>query len=206
MPNRDSNIQGEFCRLEFKLCAAFAGPIMLDIYLQFCTTVKLFLNSSTIDPISLFERSLPKCTKCKKSDNYGFEKFKNNECCCNLELGTSTFSYKSNDSTNKIMNSLNFSVSSESYIEENNSNGVAILKPKFGRKRPADQNMNPSSNIPDNCTKEDEEKVHKSNVAKITFKTAREQLLASNPAARRTLGATRKAKAKFVCPMIGLQE
>ncbi|XP_045785680.1 fidgetin-like protein 1 isoform X2 [Maniola jurtina] len=48
-----------------------------------------------------------------------------------------------------------------------------------------------------------EEKAHKSQVAKITFKTAKEQLLASNPAARRVLGASRKAQAKFVCPMLG---
>lgn len=52
---------------------------------------------------------------------------------------------------------------------------------------------------------EEENKAHKSNVAKITFKTARETLLASNPAAKRTLGATRKAQAKFVSPMIGAQ-
>lgn len=53
--------------------------------------------------------------------------------------------------------------------------------------------------------REDEEKSHKSNVAKITFKTAKEQLLASNPAAKRTLGTSRKAQAKFVSPMIGAQ-
>lgn len=49
----------------------------------------------------------------------------------------------------------------------------------------------------------DEDKAHKSQVAKITFKTAKEQLLASNPAARRTLGASRKAQAKFISPMLG---
>ncbi|XP_045445823.1 fidgetin-like protein 1, partial [Melitaea cinxia] len=53
---------------------------------------------------------------------------------------------------------------------------------------------------------EDEDKAHKSKVAKITFKTAKETLLASNPAARRTLGASRKAQAKFVSPMLGAQE
>lgn len=54
-------------------------------------------------------------------------------------------------------------------------------------------------------TLEEEDKVHKSNVAKITFRTAKETLFASNPAARRTLGASRKAQAKFVSPMIGAQ-
>ncbi|CAH2074666.1 unnamed protein product, partial [Iphiclides podalirius] len=53
---------------------------------------------------------------------------------------------------------------------------------------------------------EKENKAHKSNVAKITFKTAKEALLASNPGARRTLGASRKAQGKFVSPMIGVQE
>ncbi|CAK1582208.1 unnamed protein product [Parnassius mnemosyne] len=53
---------------------------------------------------------------------------------------------------------------------------------------------------------EEENKAHKSNVAKITFKTAKETLLASNPAAKRTLGASRKAQGKFIPPMIGAQE
>ncbi|CAH2234240.1 jg27121 [Pararge aegeria aegeria] len=50
---------------------------------------------------------------------------------------------------------------------------------------------------------EEEAKAHKSQIAKLTFKTAKEQLLASNPAARRTLGASRKAQAKFISPMLG---
>lgn len=59
---------------------------------------------------------------------------------------------------------------------------------------------------PSNLDKEeDENKTHKSNVARITFKTAKEALLASNPAARRSLGASRKAQGKFVSPMIGIQ-
>ncbi|CAG5011553.1 unnamed protein product [Parnassius apollo] len=53
---------------------------------------------------------------------------------------------------------------------------------------------------------EEENKAHKSNVAKITFKTAKEALLASNPAAKRTLGASRKAQGKFIPPMLGAQE
>ncbi|KOB68467.1 Aaa atpase, partial [Operophtera brumata] len=171
------------------------------------STCNEFLNETRLNHI-LDEtnnlRSLAKCTKCTKSNNNtGFEKFKNNECSCDLELGTPTLNKKTSDSTNKRINSL-FHYS-ESCIEERNSNSNTISKPKFGRKRFANQNMNPSSNI-DDITKEEEEKVHKSNVAKITFKTAREQLLASNPAARRTLGASRKAKSKFVSPMIGLQE
>lgn len=52
---------------------------------------------------------------------------------------------------------------------------------------------------------DEENKEHKSAVAKITFKTAREQLLATNPAAKRTLGASRKAQGKFVSPMLGAQ-
>ncbi|XP_023949744.2 fidgetin-like protein 1 [Bicyclus anynana] len=53
---------------------------------------------------------------------------------------------------------------------------------------------------------EEEEKAHKSQVAKIMFKSAKEQLLATNPAARRTLGASRKAQAKFISPMLGSVE
>lgn len=85
-----------------------------------------------------------------------------------------------------------------------------LFKPKFGRPRLPKTNQPTTSK----CTpiyqdvdleKEDEIKAHKSNVAKVTFKTAKEQLLASNPAAKRTLGASRKAQAKFVSPMIGAQ-
>lgn len=87
-----------------------------------------------------------------------------------------------------------------------------LFKPKFGRPRHVTKNVNPTiiSSTPVNeeidFTKEEEEiKAHKSNVAKITFKTAKEQLLASNPAAKRTLGTSRKAQAKFISPMIGAQ-
>ncbi|KAJ0180283.1 hypothetical protein K1T71_003687 [Dendrolimus kikuchii] len=66
-----------------------------------------------------------------------------------------------------------------------------------------DEEMGPSKKP---MSAEEEERAHKSNVAKITFKTAKETLLASNPAAKRTLGASRKAQAKFVSPMIGAQE
>lgn len=83
-----------------------------------------------------------------------------------------------------------------------------IFKPKFDRLRSL-----PKSNAPivvKNIPKEmeydieikDDEKAHSSKVAKITFKTAREQFLGSNPAAKRSLGATRKAQAKFISPMI----
>lgn len=59
--------------------------------------------------------------------------------------------------------------------------------------------------VPTDEAADDEERAHKSNVAKITFKTAKEALLSSNPAARRTLGASRKAQAKFISPMLGAQ-
>lgn len=171
-------------------------------------TIVLFF--STIDPVSLFERSLPECKKCIESNKLVFEKFRHNECHCSLGLGTTT-SIKKSSNTNKGHNPFfGRTISSESSNGEGNLNDGTVFKPKFGRKRHADQNMNPNSlRIPEidiDLTKEDEDKVHKSNVAKITFKTAKEQLLASNPAARRTLGATRKAKAKFVSPMIGAQE
>lgn len=160
--------------------------------------------------MSLLEHSLPECNKCTETNGSGFEKLKHNECNCCLELGSATFGIKSIDNTNKRLNSLfGRTVSSESSGGEGNSNDGAIFKPKFGRKRHAEHH-NPSSSkiteIDTDLTKDDEEKAHKSNVAKITFKTAKEQLLASNPAARRTLGASRKAKAKFVSPMIGAQE
>lgn len=66
-----------------------------------------------------------------------------------------------------------------------------------------------TNNVPQDVEMEkstdEENKEHKSAVAKITFKTAREQLLATNPAAKRTLGASRKAQGKFVSPMLGAQ-
>lgn len=52
----------------------------------------------------------------------------------------------------------------------------------------------------------EEDEAHKSKVAKITFKTATAHLLATNPAARRTLGTSKKAQAKFIPPMIGANE
>lgn len=157
---------------------------------------------STIDAVSMFECSLPECKKCKESNKLVFEKFKQNECHCRLGLKTAL------DDPNKRPNFFRRTVSCESSNGEGSSNDGVVFKPKFVRKRHADQNINLSSisEIDTDLNKEDENKVHKSNVAKITFKTAKEQLMASNPAARRTLGATRKAKAKFVSPMIGAQE
>lgn len=77
-------------------------------------------------------------------------------------------------------------------------NVLTIVNPNKQYEIEGERSHNPDKEM-------DEEKAHKSQVAKITFKTAKEQLLASNPAARRTLGASRKAQAKFISPMLGAQ-
>ncbi|CAH2086861.1 unnamed protein product [Euphydryas editha] len=166
------------------------------------------------DPSLLLEESLPQC-KCMNIYNLQTNKTKilwPTECTCN----DFPKSNKSEASYFKQMYSENSSQDS------NTGDDTKQFKPKFSRIRP--KKATPvQKNVPDPSQKVfdgdmdkpcvstdvemvDEDKAHKSQVAKITFKTAKETLLASNPAARRTLGASRKAQAKFVSPMLGAQE
>ncbi|XP_072943799.1 fidgetin-like protein 1 [Epargyreus clarus] len=170
------------------------------------------------DPVTLFENSSA-CTKCNPSDKYiGLQAFVNNECRCDLGL---------TGKTEDILSSSPFltsSLPSEVSSQENASGGNnKLFKPTFGKRSAHQSNMlskeEPKENVSkdvhgtpnvqndfDFTKQEEENKVHKSNVAKVTFKTAKEQLLASNPAAKRTLGASRKAQGKFVSPMLGAQD
>ncbi|XP_028038139.1 fidgetin-like protein 1 [Bombyx mandarina] len=149
----------------------------------------------TLDPESIFHRSVPKCNTCSATTHKRFEQFLKKTCNCDIV---------------KISNE-NLTASDESSQE---SREEPIIKPRFGRNRHF-KNTSQNSLVGKKFTIEEpvqdldftkeelENKAHKSNVAKITFKTAKEQLLASNPAARRTLGTSKKAQAKFVSPMIG---
>ncbi|XP_026501512.2 fidgetin-like protein 1 isoform X1 [Vanessa tameamea] len=182
-----------------------------------CTEIESWSTSlgELPDPLLLFEKSLPQC-KCL-SINKNLQQNKavdimQSKCICKVDLPTQE---KSEVSYFRPLYSENSS-------QESKSGDDGLSKSKFGRLK-SKKTMPTSKNIVDtNCSKDfnmdvekplvntdvevDEEKAHKSQVAKITFKTARETLLASNPAARRTLGASRKAQAKFVSPMIGAQE
>ena len=107
----------------------------------------------------------------------------------------------------KNLNSENLSQESRSGDDQRQ-----VFKPRFGRPKHISKNVNqpvisstPKTEEVDLDKEEEENKAHKSNVAKIMFKTAKEALLASNPAAKRTLGTSRKAQAKFVSPMLGAQ-
>ncbi|GBP66597.1 Fidgetin-like protein 1 [Eumeta japonica] len=94
--------------------------------------------------------------------------------------------------------------------ELNNAPKIPIFKPKLEKSKPSKNNDFHEINLPDKsllgaseqfhkCDDDEEEnKIHKSNIAKITFKTAREQLIGQ----KRTLGASRKSQNKFVSPMI----
>lgn len=111
---------------------------------------------------------------------------------------------ETNKRTNTLFGRSSSGEGSSNEMEENKGR----FKPKFGRSKPANTDLN----IPRKVTEEidlskveEEEKAHKSSVAKIMFRSAKEQLLASNPAARRALGISRKAQGKFVSPMIGAQ-
>ncbi|XP_038215547.1 fidgetin-like protein 1 [Zerene cesonia] len=157
------------------------------------------------DPVALFEKSLSSCKKCDRQQYLGLQHFVKSECKC--------------ESTE----TLNLCIQpqlSEITSQERSGDEQKLSKPKFGRLR-AKRPMSTTSSIisypdfDDVCkpkteynltTEEEEDKAHRQQVAKITFKTAKEQLLSSNPAAKRTLGASRKAQAKFVSPMLGAQE
>ncbi|KAJ2952497.1 hypothetical protein O0L34_g6815 [Tuta absoluta] len=166
------------------------------------------------NPETLFEKFLPTCKTCNtKIKNTGLENFTQNLCKCRIGIPDSA-----KPMFVKSMNSGKLS-------QETKSSEEKSFKPKFTRQRPLGKNSEPKiqtdyktihnsknqeshakDTIIDLDKEEEENKAHKSNVAKITFKTAKEQLLASNPAAKRTLGASRKAQGKFVSPMISAQE
>ncbi|XP_052759020.1 fidgetin-like protein 1 isoform X2 [Galleria mellonella] len=169
------------------------------------------------DPLFLFEKHLPPCTHCSQdSKTTSLEQFNNRVCTCNLGVKEPL-----NKTHNAIIENKDFMKTVDSNTESQNMLTEVCdgdrqkqgFKPKFGRVRPVVKSMLqppvPKCPVIEDIAldkEEDEDKVHKSNIAKITFKTAKEQLLASNPAAKRTLGASRKAQAKFVSPMIGVQD
>ncbi|XP_037974157.2 fidgetin-like protein 1 [Plutella xylostella] len=155
---------------------------------------------------AIFEKSLPSCPNCiPNSECSGLDTFLSNSCKCNLGLKSD------NRHTEKtqFVKTLNYNDNSnEGKSSDEQRSG--LFKPRFGKTRPKGLNTakaqpNTAQDI-DMNKMEEEYKEEKSRVAKISFKTAKEAFLASNPAARRTLGATRKAQNKFVSPMIGAQE
>ncbi|XP_059061763.1 fidgetin-like protein 1 [Achroia grisella] len=171
------------------------------------------------DPLSIFEQSLPACTHCSRySKPAGLPQFTKHTCTCNLGQKEPLNNIKKGTNENrgkslfiKTMDSNNENRNIMTGVSDDNKQ-KQTYKPIFGRgrsilKNTAQSSTNNKDPIVEDINKdEDEYRAHKSNVAKITFKTAREQLLASNPAAKRTLGASRKAQAKFVSPMIGAQD
>ncbi|XP_068629800.1 fidgetin-like protein 1 [Battus philenor] len=210
-----------------------AQALMNNSAQQNVKTWKCSLSKFT-DPITLFEKSVPPCKKCSSAETHvGFKQFINNKCNC--DTCQSKTSSNKTEVNNGASSTSGIAHTSHSTSEENPCYDRKIpkftLKPAFKKsasnfttstnntevvKNEINTNLKweygtnvdneklyPQSSI----DKEEEEiKVHKSNVAKITFKTARETLLASNPAAKRTLGASRKAQGRFVSPMIGAQE
>lgn len=172
------------------------------------------------DAESFIQHTIPSCDKCNTGSHVGFNEFQRSKCMCNLGINESTDKDKASKEISETKgNSFfvkNINNCENSSQESKSGDEQRLFKPKFGRvKNVIDnirlKNVNPSpkTQIPelvDFDKEEEENKAHKSNVAKLTFKTAKEQLLASNPAAKRTLGTSRKAQAKFVSPMIGAQD
>ncbi|KAI8435345.1 hypothetical protein MSG28_003670 [Choristoneura fumiferana] len=174
------------------------------------------LECKFTDPETLFERSIPTCKTCSVNspDNTSLMKFMKSDCTCNIptlenkRVGSENVLSRSKKSI--FVKALNTGYNSETKSSEEQRQ---VFKPTFGRPKPSAINQPTTSKtmlsqeMEVDLTKEEEEaKSHKANVARITFKTAKEQLLASNPAAKRTLGTSRKAQAKFVSPMIGAQD
>ncbi|XP_047505321.1 fidgetin-like protein 1 isoform X2 [Pieris napi] len=144
------------------------------------------------DPVSIFEKTVS-CKKCdkKNSDLKPFHKTKFSE---------------------KLKANLQDLLKASSSQEQETKCDVKF-KPKFNSFKQskteahsvAEMGNGPEQNL-DFTVIDESEKAHKQQVAKILFKTAKETFLASNPAAKRSLGASRKAQAKFISPMIGAQE
>ncbi|XP_075969134.1 fidgetin-like protein 1 [Anticarsia gemmatalis] len=167
-----------------------------------------------IDAESILEQSLPSCAQCSSNvsvNDIGLQDFRKNKCTCDLGIVDNTESYKETTETRSSLFVRNLN-SEQSSQESRSGDERQVFKPRFGKQRqPPKPAVQPITSTPVTeeipLDKEEEEnKAHKSNVAKITFKTAKEQLLASNPAAKRTLGTSRKAQSKFVSPMIGAQD
>lgn len=172
------------------------------------------------------EKSMTQCKKCSTSQNYiGFNKFVTNECKCDTCSLEDTQSNSKPEVTGRSTNEQNKIQKSNSNKQKNIKpnlpkpankpshsyyntfiNNTADLKTDFNTKTNweygTNENICPQSNLD---REEEENKAHKSNIAKITFKTARETFLASNPNAKRVLGVSRKTQGKFVSPMIGAQ-
>ncbi|XP_063821477.1 fidgetin-like protein 1 [Ostrinia nubilalis] len=176
---------------------------------------KSSLNTFT-DPVSLLEESLGQCRKCGPASSrplIGLDQFQNGKCSCQLDLAEPNNRENKQDTKGlSFVKALHSDSSNdESKSSENQrqpSKQTKFWQPRFPSKTTAQSITSKCTPIYQDVDLESEEeiKAHKSNVAKVTFKTAKEQLLASNPAAKRTLGASRKAQAKFVSPMIGAQE
>ncbi|KAJ8722954.1 hypothetical protein PYW07_004134 [Mythimna separata] len=176
-------------------------------------TWKSCLNNFNAE--SFFEQSLATCNQCNSGTKHGINEFKKNKCMCNL--GLTDIKEKPSKQATEAKNSsyfvknLNAEYSSQESRSEDDQRQV--FKPRFGKPKHVSKNVNqpvitstPKNEEIDFEKEEEENKAHKSNVAKIMFKTAKEALLASNPAAKRTLGTSRKAQAKFVSPMLGAQD
>lgn len=156
-----------------------------------------YIYSTFPDPVLIFKKSLD-CRNCEKQ-NTDLKHFLKTNCNCK--------SYDTNKSSQDLFFKNLSPEPEEKSCDEN-------FKPKFNSfKHRKGQNciqicdvQNKSKEpCPDFALIEQEEKAHKQHVAKIMFKTAKQQFLASNPAAKRSLGATRKAQAKFISPMIVAQ-
>lgn len=133
---------------------------------------------------------------------------------CNLGLADTNDKYHKKVTETKGTSYFVKNFNSENSSQESRSgeDQRQVFKPRFGKPKQVAKNVNqpvisstPKSEEIDFEKEDKENKAHKSNVAKIMFRTAKEALLASNPAAKRTLGTSRKAQAKFVSPMIGAQ-
>lgn len=191
---------------------------MCKLYCLITFKINYYFSKFT-HPETLFEQSLPTCLQCSEQPPYNnLENFHKSNCKCDIGIkeeqikNTESTKYKDTESKSILVKNFNYDSQESRSFEEHST-----FKPRFGKSKPLNKNQNyrpteiPTTSKyiqedPVDLDKEDEEnKAHKSNVAKITFKTARESLLASNPAAKRTLGATRKANSKFISPMISAQ-
>lgn len=184
--------------------------VFFYVYINYCF-------SKFTDPETLFEQSLPTCLQCSEQIPYNnLENFHRSHCKC--DIGIRDEQTKNTGSTLKDTESKSIFVKNFNYeTQDSKSFEDRPFKPRFGKSKPINKNQTyKPTEIPttskyiqedtiDFDKEEEDNKAHKSNVAKITFKTAKESLLASNPAARRTLGATRKASSKFISPMISAQ-
>ncbi|XP_063377756.1 fidgetin-like protein 1 [Cydia fagiglandana] len=167
------------------------------------------------DAETLFEQSIPACNNCTSNTSQimTLQKLMNSDCKCTIPKVETKRIEKENVYENKKSLFVKTLHSNSSSFELNSGDEQRpLFKPKFGRPKPVVKNQpvlpKPlSQDMEIDLTKEEEEaKTHKANVAKITFKTAKDCLFAANPAAKRTLGTSRKAQAKFVSPMIGAQD